>query len=529
MDLAATITFGLYLQRDTHENGMTLKEYADEVISGNQDKLGHHDFLYQFAATQDTMDAVIAWTKANNLSIVFSSVGQATVRVTGTVATVNELFGVFVQKNVDGDHTYTTYTGTLVIPAELSGLVIQVRGLDTSFIAKPKLQSVTPHSKPTTQPSYATYSSPVSPDQVAKAYKLPAGNGSGGTIGIFELTYWGYVAGWNQSDVNLSFAANNLPPIPAYSIINVPIDGQSVSSTTDAESMLDILCAGGVCPKAKIIYYCGYNGGNMYITDIISYVANDAVHHPEVLSISWGIGDITDFDDAMQSCAAKGITVIVSSGDNGAVGGSISDSATSPYCISAGGTNIGINPDFSIAGESAWSGSGGGISTAHNLPTWQANLTTTSVTSGVTHSPVALQARGIPDISAPADPYSGYLLYVSGAQYQYGGTSAAAPFIAGAIVRMNRQLGRRIGLPMSVFYGNLQMFNDIVNGDNVDGYYTGFKATTGWDAVTGLGTINGAKFYAYFRSMAGSNYPASWRGQRQISGATYPRTRTLLR
>lgn len=76
---------------------------------------------------------------------------------------------------------------------------------------------------------------------------------------------------------------------------------------------------------------------------------------------------------------------------------------------------------------------------------------------------------------------------------------------------------------MAVWYANSQAFSDITTGDNLSGYSNGYAATTGWDAVTGLGTPNGPEFQKLFRS--GSMFPKRNYGFRPTSGSVYPRLR----
>jgi kumamolisin len=513
------IQISIYVRRDRHDNGMTLKDYADAVMAGTHSILDHDQFVYQFGAVAEEIELVKNWALTLGLEVLEADVSRATVKVKGPKTVFNQQFGISLFDVVEHDRTYVNHTGTVIIPDAIAPVVENVLGFDQSFVAVPNLTEFVPEQVPNNvDPSI--YVSPVTPPQVAAAYNIPAGDGYGGCIGIFELSYSGYVTGWNQTDVNASFNRIGVTP---PTIVNVNLDGASASTISDAESMLDIYCAGAVAPKAQIVYYTAPNGGISYINDIINYAATDIVNNPTVLSISWGIGDSTYFDTAMQACVVKGVTVIVSSGDHGATGSAIdSGSCTSPYAVIAGGTNTGIS-GTTLLGESGWSGSGGGISAYQSLPSWQTGLTyQTKSNIGVLSSNISLTRRGIPDFSAPADPYTGYQFYVNNALLQYGGTSASAPWIAGMIVRLNQLLGRRIGLPMALFYSNRSAFNDIVVGDNVGSYTIGYNTTTGWDAVTGIGTPNGPAFYALFRN--GTVFPKRNYGFRPKSGSLYPRS-----
>jgi hypothetical protein len=95
------------------------------------------------------------------------------------------------------------------------------------------------------------------------------------------------------------------------------------------------------------------------------------------------------------------------------------------------------------------------------------------LTKAVTSS-ICGSFRGVPDIAAVADPYSGVLVYLgsnagsSGAEYYvFGGTSLACP-------------------------GN---GCDVTVGNNTN------PAVTGWDAASGLGVVLNSSFAAYLDSL----------------------------
>ncbi|KAH9939912.1 peptidase S8/S53 domain-containing protein [Amylocystis lapponica] len=79
-----------------------------------------------------------------------------------------------------------------------------------------------------------------------------------------------------------------------------------------------------------------------------------------------------------------------------------------------------------------------------------------------------------------------------------GGTSAAAPTVAGIISLLN-DARLSAGLPALGFLNpliyaigsqNKSAFNDITEGNNPGCGTEGFNATVGWDPVTGWGTPN---------------------------------------
>jgi kumamolisin len=517
-NITDVIKISLYLVRDTHENGMTLKQYADNVLAGSEPILGHSEFVYQFGATDDNLNRVTAWARSNNLTVTEAHHGQSVVKVEGTVGVFNRLFKITLQDVTANGRTFMMPDVRPTIPTDIASIIEQVPGFDESFIA---VKHAVKHN---IDPMAVEPSIAVTPVQMNTAYKSPTGDGYGVCIGIFELTYSGYVTGYSASDVTNTFSRIGLT---APSITRINVNGATASNTSDAESMLDIYCAGAAAPRAKIAYYTAPNSGTQNIIDNINAAATDTVNNPCVLDISWGIGDGTQYDTALQACVAKGITVFVSSGDSGANDLNMQSTCCSQYMVSAGGTTVVLNGSNQITSEVAWSGSGGGISSTVPRPSWQNGLTTRTQTSTTTGAVTALPRRGVPDISAPADPNTGFQFYVNNSLVQYGGTSASAPLLAGIWARLSGLLGFRIPFNMATWYANSALFNDITSGDNRNGYATGYTTTAGWDPVTGMGTPKVDQIYKYFHT--GSTFPKLNYGFRPASGQTYPRRTTGAR
>ena len=111
--------------------------------------------------------------------------------------------------------------------------------------------------------------------------------------------------------------------------------------------------------------------------------------------------------------------------------------------------------------------------------------------------------RGYPDLSALAHSY---LVDFTDYLENVDGTSASTPVIAALVGRINAHRAAK-GRPAVGFLNPLlykvaaaapDAFNDVTEGDNScteDGCHckTGFGATKGWDAATGLGTPNFGK------------------------------------
>ena len=157
--------------------------------------------------------------------------------------------------------------------------------------------------------------------------------------------------------------------------------------------------------------------------------------------------------------------------------------ASDPSVTGCGGTTISNVSGVSFT-QTAWAGSGGGVSSVFPPQSWQS-------WAGVPPSvnPAGHQGRGVPDVAGNADPASGYQLILGGQSIGvWGGTSAVAPLYAGLVAVLNAALGEPLGFLNDNLYTfeGPYVFDDVTSGSN-----GGYNAGPGWDAVTGLGSING--------------------------------------
>jgi len=538
------LTIGVYLKRDAHENGMTLQEYTNGVIAGTQPTLEHDAFVYQFGATDDAIDLVTEWAVTNNLTVLESHHGTAVVKLSGTAGQFNNLFGIELQTVTDSNRTYSSYTGHFIVPSEINDVVEAILGVDESGTLMHNATMEASNAGPF-DPNVIVGPTPVDHALAYKFPRTPGTNqqqGSGACIGIIELG-----GGWTTQNLTSSFSRIGLsnPVVVDYSVdggTNNP--GVYDAYGASAEVMLDIYCAGAVSPGAKQVIYFAPNT-YMGFVDTILAAANDTVNNPSVLSISWGTTD-TNFgtfyrnlyESAFQTAVARGITVFASTGDYGvrAVSGgglyTLDYPASSPYVVGAGGTVISINNDYTIASEVAWgtaggsTAGGGGVSTLFSVPSWQTGLVSTTYPGSTA---TTITGRSIPDVSTMAAGYSfywyNYTNSSSAVTNSFGtflGTSAVAPLLAGMMARLNQASGKRIGFVNADWYANsTTCFNDITSGDNHGGNTVGYRASSGWDAATGLGSPKGNMLYKLYNT--GSTFPKLNYGFRPTTGSTYPR------
>jgi len=88
-----------------------------------------------------------------------------------------------------------------------------------------------------------------------------------------------------------------------------------------------------------------------------------------------------------------------------------------------------------------------------------------------------------------------YQVVIEGYVGPISGTSASTPVFAGLIALINDELIKQgkpvLGFLNPLLYQLNKVGNDIVKGNNKQSPCpTGFSATNGWDAITGLGSPN---------------------------------------
>jgi kumamolisin len=498
--------------------------------------------VYQFGSIDDEINLVVDWAKANDLIVLESGAGIATVKAVGAVGRINALFGITLETVTTTSRTYITHEGNATIPAEINSVVELVLGLDNSAVFE-SYARIDPDAPAfdelgnNVDPNLISNPSPV---DLAAAYQYPtvpggtAAQGANTCVGIVELG-----GGWTTQNLNSTFGRIGLSN---PTVVDVSVDG-GVNDPTDINSsgevMLDIYCVGATALGAKIAMYFAPNSYQGFIDTVIA-ATNDTVNNPSVLSISWGntdtnwFGSNTQFDTALQAAIVKGITTFVAAGDFGvraissAATYTVQYPATSPYVIAAGGTVVTINNDHTIASETAWGtaggsyAGGGGVSTIYTVPTWQTGLL--SKTYPLPSTATTITGRAIPDVSAMATGYTFYYGITNNIG-TFLGTSAVAPLLSGMMARLNSVTSSRIGFVNATWYAaKSTAFNDITVGDNHGGNTVGYVATAGWDACTGVGSPIGTNILALYQvTRSGLTYPNYLVGTQPASGQTYPR------
>jgi kumamolisin len=468
-------------------------------ITGAQ-RLTRAQFRANHAADPASVKLVRAFATEYGLAVQAGTPapGRRTLKLTGTIANLERAFGVSLVHKPIGDSTCRVREGGIYLPQELVGPVVAVLGLDNRPQAQPHFRIAgdsetiatrTAQGGGFARPHAAGIS--YTPVQVGQLYGFPSNiSASSQTIALLELG-----GGFRQADIAAYFKSlgQKTPKVVAVSVSGAK-NSPGNANGADGEVMLDIEVAAAVAPGARIVVYFAPNTDQGFI-DAIGAAVHDTKYKPSVISISWGAAEVnwtaqamSALDAVCQSAAALGITITVAAGDNGSSDG-ISDHknhvdfpASSPHVLACGGTNL-QSSNGSITSETVWNdqnggATGGGVSNTFALPGWQTNAKIpkpTTTTGG----------RGVPDVAGNADPNTGYTIRVDGQTMVIGGTSAVAPLWAGLIALANEQNGISAGFINPAIYvaAAKPAFRDITQGNN-----GAFKASTGWDACTGLGS-----------------------------------------
>jgi len=151
---------------------------------------------------------------------------------------------------------------------------------------------------------------------------------------------------------------------------------------------------------------------------------------------------------------------------------------------------------FRHISSSRTSTSGGGFSNIFAAPTWQVSAAQKYLVGQGDYarnmSAFKLfdkKGRGVPDVAAAA---SGFAAVVNGKWTTIYGTSASAPVFASILALVNEARLKRgksaVGFVNPVLYANPKVMRDVVTGGNHGCGREAFRASEGWDPVTGLGT-----------------------------------------
>ncbi|MBX5450857.1 MAG: S8/S53 family peptidase [Thermogemmatispora sp.] len=470
----------------------------DALLAAQNDPnspLYHHyltpqQFTEMFGPTPESVNRVVAYLKAQGLRVNGVSPNRTLINASGSVAQVEQAFAVTLADYQVGNRNVYAPTGEPSVPAELGGLILNIAGLDNVAHYRPLgLQRLAADHGPHTGPGGG-----YTPSELRTAYDMNSlinggSNGSGQTVAIFELD------GYRASDVN---AYLNYYGLGSAKYSNVLVDGATNTAGSGAiEVELDMEVVSAIAPGANQKIYIGPNTVTG-VNDTYNRIVTDNL--AKVVSISWGeceaaagTSELATLDNIFKQGAAQGQAFFAASGDSGAYDCdnnslAVDSPADDPYVVGVGGTHLVTGSGGTYSSESAWSnpsdtqrsphgsGGGGGISSYFARPSYQTGPNLTNA------------KRMVPDVSADADPATGYSVYCtvaaagcsSSGWLTVGGTSAAAPLWAGVAADVNQYLASQgkatLGSASATIYRlyntsqPYSAYHDITSGNNL--YYS---------------------------------------------------------
>ncbi|MBV8780576.1 MAG: PEP-CTERM sorting domain-containing protein [Phycisphaerae bacterium] len=289
-----------------------------------------------------------------------------------------------------------------------------------------------------------------------------------------------------QSDLN---KCDSIFSLPATTVQIFNETGGSTLPTTSnsgwgTEIALDVEYAHAIAPRATIQLY---EANSTNTIDLFRAAKTAASQGASVVSMSFGgsesSADYSTFDSTFN---VSGVAFVASTGDYGSTNGGRSNTiehpAGSKYVIAVGGTALSVDSSGNYYSETAWSGSGGGISASEPRPSYQNGVQSNA-------------NRAVPDVAYDASNNTSVQFVINGTLSDDSGTSVGAPNWAGLLALADQQRTAR-GLPalsstdalnaMYALYGTSAYslaFHDITGGSN-----GGYTAGVGYDEVTGLGS-----------------------------------------
>ncbi|GAA1364230.1 S53 family peptidase [Streptomyces beijiangensis] len=557
-----------------------LTDYAQAVSDPQSASYGKYlspkQVQARFGSSPEQVKQVSAWLKSAGLTV--TGTNQHYVSVTGDVAAAEKAFSTQLHNYRKGSHTYRAPAGTASAPQALQNAVLTVVGLDSApHVVKhddtlPPPDAVfrnagpfssyygsnTDKKLPSAYGSKAPYAiKGYTGKQLRAAYGAGDKTGKGVTVAITDAYASPYIA----QDAAKYAGLNGDKGYKKGQLSQVlPADYTKIEECGAAgwygEETLDVEAVHAVAPDSNIVYVGGASCYDDDLLDSLSKVVDN--HLADIVSNSWGDVEANQtpalaaaYDQVFQTGAVEGIGFYFSSGDDGDQVANtgvkqVDTPANSAWVTAVGGTSLAVGKGDKYTFETGWgtekanlsddgkswtgfpgpftSGAGGGTSATVAQPFYQRGV----VPNSLAKANGSKAMRTVPDIAAVADPNTGFLVGQTQTlpdgtlgydQYRIGGTSLAAPVIAGVqalaqqarhgipIGFANPSIYSRYGTPLyhdvtdhplGQGQGLAVVRNDFANGVDASGGLltslrtlgqdSSLKAVVGYDDVTGVGS-----------------------------------------
>ena len=510
-----------------------LKERLAVVSDPHHADYGKHMTIAQIRAfstvSDETSDRIVSWLEEGGVETIEQS--DAWVHFSTTVDKAESILNCTFSRYAFEGNNPVLRTESYSIPSDLQ-LEIDFVYPTTQFLhaSKNKRVPAIKHVLPR-QDMPLNCRAQIVPDCLAAFYNLTysfSDVNSPSRLGIASfLEQWA-----NQKDLadfvdKYGAYRNHTQYNTDYAVKLVNNGTNPVNGTVGIEAMLDLQYSMSFTGPIPVTFYStggrppaldengqpeSDNGNEPYVEWLEYLLRQESI--PQVLSISYTDEEQTVPEaysrrvcDLFAQVAARGVTILVASGDGGAAGtgrGSECRSndgqnrriflptfpASCPYVTAVGATAI-YNP---LEGADY---SSGGFSNYFVRPSWQ-NSQINGYIQGLngTHDGwYNTSGRGIPDISIIG---SRFVVRASGDERPFTGTSASTPVFAAMIALINDRRLRSgkaaLGWLNPLLYSEevQSALTDVTSGSSRscivgNEFEPGWDAAPGWDAITGLG------------------------------------------
>src|SRR5216684_25937 len=451
--------------------------------------LTSEQFGARFGLSSSDLANVSSWLTSQGFTITSVAKSSTFITFSGTVAQAQQAFGTTIHNVSHNGEQHITNLTDPTLPSAIANVTLAVTGLN-DFKLKPRSRALNATTN-SVQPGFTTTvggvtSHYIAPGDLYTIYDFPPSSsnltGTGITIAVMGQT--DLSQGNVLPDANLT-AFRTAAGLPAINLkLQLAGTDPAVVTADIDEAHLDVEWSGASAPGATIEYVYGKD----VLANSLTYAIDASPTIAPIITISYGgcesgfgASFLGTYNQLLQMANAKGITVMSSSGDDGATdcdtsgvaseGLSVDFPSSSPFVTSAGGTMFSgdvsnastywnssnatnnssaktyipeqpWNETTASGGLDAGGSGGGGASSFFSKPAWQTGL-------GVPND----SSRDVPDVSLnAAAQHDGYVvcsqgsctngfLASNGQANVFGGTSFVAPSLAGILALVEQHLG----------------------------------------------------------------------------------------
>lgn len=554
-------------------------------------------YTARFGVSRVATRAVESWLRGQGFGSIQTDPQRNYVRATGAVTAINSAFKVQLENFRStaavnaGRYQLRANNQAVAIPKSLSSDVLGVTGLDNAAPKLPLMRAPGQQNGSSASPkffcshyydqhhvsglpskfgrtSFPTQICGYTAKQLRAAYGMDQrNNGHGQTVSLVEL---GLTPDMFLTLQDYASAVHFTAPSRSR-YRQVSLGKNTCGDPFFVEEQLDVENSYDMAPAAKQVVIGGDSCNNgdfgvqgLFNADIVNIDGTRTDHHPlsRISSNSWGPGnDLQPVEDTnimhayLVRAAAQGVGMYFASGDSSGV-----ETPDDPFTILVGGTSLGIgkhngrlfetgwSSGFSVIKHNVWfligenGASSGGPSLIWAQPSYQRGVVPKALAKAPGNRPGLVRSE--PDISADADLFTGFATGLLIPQQHgpakfilttVGGTSGAAPLVAGIVADAQQGQHRTFGFTDPVLYkmNGTKAFHDILpstrhtrglfraeactpqfcftqtpstlitfDDQDPDMFgYLGQVTQKGYDNMTGLGTPNGQSFISALRRL----------------------------